>query len=155
MKNVTEYNAAPEFDKFREVDAAELAEIIRDIRASEHTATTEWARDGWETDIAASNRAAELMDDFGHRVFVAQDEDGSYFATEPSVEMILVESAEVYLADFMEDGTTKRGLFYRGMRVTTAGCPSPAQNSGFYRGKEWVRQVSDSEPSDSEPRASR
>ena len=154
MKNVTEYTAAPEFDKFREVDAAELAEIIREIRDSEHTATTEWARDGWETDIAASTRAAELMD--GHRVFVAQDEDGYYFATEPrSVEMILVESAEVYLADFVEEGVTKRGLFYRGQRVTTAGCPSPAQNSGFYRGKEWVRQVSDSEPSDSEPRASR
>lgn len=84
MKNVTEYTAAPEFDKFREVDAAELAEIIREIRDSEHTATTEWARDGWETDIAASTRAAELMDDFGHRVFVAQDEDGYYFATEPS-----------------------------------------------------------------------
>ena len=82
MKNVTEYNAAPEFDKFREVDAAELAEIIREIRDSEHTATTEWARDGWETDIAASTRAAELMD--GHRVFVAQDEEGYYFATEPT-----------------------------------------------------------------------
>ena len=144
MKNVTEYTAAPDADKFREVDAAELAEIIREIRASEHTATTEWARDGWETDIAASTRAAELMDDFGHRVFVAQDEDGYYFATEPK--MILVDSAEVYLADFVEDAALKRGLFYLGQRVTTAGCPSSAKNSGWWRGKEWVRQVSDSEP---------
>lgn len=82
MKNVREYNAAPDASKFHEVDAAALAEIIREIRSLEHTATTEWARDGWETDIDASTRAAELMDSFGHRVYVAQDEDGYYFATE-------------------------------------------------------------------------
>ena len=82
MKNVTEYTAAPDADKFREVDAAELVEIIREIRDSEHTATTDWSRDAWETDIDASTRAAELMDAFAHRVFVARDEDGYYFATE-------------------------------------------------------------------------
>ena len=103
MKNVTEYNAAPEFDKFREVDAAELAEIIREIRASEHTATTEWSRDGWETDIAASTRAAELMDEVGHRVFVAQDEDGYYFATEPTTESEYVPVATRRLRSLTRD----------------------------------------------------
>ena len=62
--------------------------------------------------------------------------------------MILVDSAEVYLADFVEDGKSKRGLFYRGMRVTTAGCPSPANHSGWYRGKEWVRPIPEKSPGD-------
>jgi hypothetical protein len=82
MKNVTEYNATPDIDKFHEVDARGLAEIIHEIRLSEHTTTTDWARSGWELDIDAATRAAELMDAFGHRVFVAQDDDGYYFATE-------------------------------------------------------------------------
>jgi formylmethanofuran dehydrogenase subunit E len=83
MKNVTEYSAAPDTSKFREIDTIELAEIIREIRSSEDSAmATEWSRDAWQTDIDAATRAAELMDAFGHRVFVAQDEDGYYFATE-------------------------------------------------------------------------
>lgn len=81
MKNVREYNAAPDASKFHEVDAAELAEIINEIRSLEHTATTDGARANWETDIDAATEAAELMDAFGHRVYVAQDEDGYYFAT--------------------------------------------------------------------------
>ena len=82
MTNVTDYRSAPDATKFREIDSAELAEIIREIRISEHTATTDWAQDAWNTDIGAATRAAELMDALGHRVFVAQDDDGYYFATE-------------------------------------------------------------------------
>jgi hypothetical protein len=85
MKNLVEYSAAPDALEFREVDATELAEIIRVIRSLEHTATTEGARDGWELDINASTCAAELMDAFGHLVFVAQDQDGYYFATEEPI----------------------------------------------------------------------
>jgi hypothetical protein len=85
MKNVKEYNAAPDASKFREVDSSDLAEIIREIRSSEDSAmANDWSRDAWQTDIDAATRAAELMDAFGHRVFVAQDEDGYYFATEES-----------------------------------------------------------------------
>jgi hypothetical protein len=67
-----------------------------------------------------------------------------FLATKTKEKMILVDPDEVYLADFMEDATLKRGLFYRGQRVTTAGCPSPAQNRLWE--KEWVRPVSDMPP---------
>lgn len=83
LQNVIEYNAAPTADKFREIDAAELAEIIREIRVNETSARqTEWAYDAWQIDIAAATRAAELQDAFGSRIFVARDEDGYYFAHE-------------------------------------------------------------------------
>ena len=65
-----------------------------------------------------------------------------------STEMILVNSEELTLSDFVEDGVVKRGLFYRGMRVTTAGCPSPANHSGWWSGKEWVRPIQDKKGED-------
>lgn len=83
MQHVIEYNAAPAADKFREIDADELAEIIREIRVAEESARqTEWSYDAWQTDIAAATRAAELQDAFGELIFVARDEDGYYFAHE-------------------------------------------------------------------------
>lgn len=83
MQHVIEYNAAPAADKFREIDADELVEIIREMRVAEKSARqTEAAYDTWQTDIAAATRAAELQDAFGERIFVARDEDGYYFAHE-------------------------------------------------------------------------
>lgn len=76
-------DAAPAADKFREIDSAELADIIREIRVNETSARqTEWAYDAWQIDIAAATRAAELQDAFNERIFVARDEDGYYFAHE-------------------------------------------------------------------------
>ena len=142
MKNVTEYTAAPDADKFREVDAAELVEIIREIRDSEHTATTEWARDGWETDIAASTRAAELMDDLGHRVFVAQDEDGYYFATEPTLWIAYkADTGESFVKELTgeDGGNEERGEFARGTKEEVsaalyARCPEEVDD--FYNHSE-------------------
>lgn len=85
MKHLIEYTAAPTADKFREVDAAELGEIIREIRVAEASASAAGGvyYDDWQVDIGAATRAAELMDAFGERIFVARDEDGFYFAHEP------------------------------------------------------------------------
>lgn len=84
MQHVIDYNAAPTADAFREIDAAELAAIIRDMRVAENSARqTEWSYDAWQTDIAAATRAAELHDSEGARIFVARDEDGVYFAWKP------------------------------------------------------------------------
>jgi hypothetical protein len=142
MKNVTEYTAAPDADKFREVDAAELGEIINEIRCLEHTATTDWSRDGWETDIDASTRAAELMDAFAHRVFVAQDEDGYYFATEPTLWIAYTaDSGESFVKELTGEGggSEERGEFSRGTKEEVsaalyARCPEEVDD--FYNHSE-------------------
>jgi len=84
MQHVIEYNAAPAADRFREVDAAELGEIIREIRQAEASASAagDGYYDAWHVDIDAATLAAELQDAFGELIFVARDEDGYYFAHE-------------------------------------------------------------------------
>lgn len=82
MKHVIPYEAPPDADRFYEVNSTELGEIIRKIRQSEELARqTEWAYDVWQCDINAATLAAEKQDAFGATVWVAQDEDGWYFAT--------------------------------------------------------------------------
>lgn len=78
----TDYAAAPAASAFHTADATELEEVSQQINDSEQSSLqTEWARAAWELDRECCNRAQELIH-AGHTVFVAQDEDGFYFATE-------------------------------------------------------------------------
>jgi hypothetical protein len=79
LRMLVGYGAPPEDRHFREIGPKDLAIILTEIRESEKTATTDWAKDAWDTDMEAATRAANLLNE-GKRVFVAQDEDGYYFA---------------------------------------------------------------------------
>ena len=74
------YAAPPDTAAFRAVHLAELEAIMAEIKASGHTATTEWARSAWECDHRACEVALQMVRG-GATVLHARDEDGHYFAT--------------------------------------------------------------------------
>lgn len=81
-ETLTDYQSAPSADKFAIPDIATLESISADINEHESTSTaTEWSRSSWECDREACTSALALAR-AGQKVFVAQDEDGYYFATE-------------------------------------------------------------------------
>lgn len=76
LEMLTSYNSAP-VTRFQPVTRARLNEIAKDINdpATERTAATEWSRND-QTGVAS---ALALLSR-GYVIFVAQDEDGWYFA---------------------------------------------------------------------------
>lgn len=79
---LTDYQSAPPADRFGVSDIAALEAISADINGHESTShATAWSRAAWECDHEACTKALALAR-AGRKVFVAQDEDGYYFATE-------------------------------------------------------------------------
>lgn len=82
LSHLTDYRAAPEADSFRAASIAELQAISQEIDESEHASlATKWAESAWECDRECCTKALELAH-AGRTVFIAQDDDGYYFATE-------------------------------------------------------------------------
>lgn len=73
MNYLANYAAPPSADRFREIDAKELAAIIAEIRQLDPHGER-------NDDLADATRAAELMDSEGAAILHATDEDGHYFA---------------------------------------------------------------------------
>lgn len=82
MVHLIPYTAAPDDSCFRAVSIADLEEILALIDDSERSSSdTEWATAAYECDREACTKALELAR-AGQTVFIAQDDDGYYFAIE-------------------------------------------------------------------------
>lgn len=88
MKLVTAYNEHPAEELFREIDAAELAAIIRVLRQDAELSDADYyiryphrkwnnATDDLTDAVSTVHMAAE-----GARIYMARDEEGFYFGVE-------------------------------------------------------------------------
>jgi hypothetical protein len=83
IDSIMHYSAAPDASEFQTADLARLNEIrdeLNDPGTSRSARVTEWSQRAYDTDCEACMKAIALARS-GKQIYVAQDDDGYYFAT--------------------------------------------------------------------------
>jgi hypothetical protein len=80
LRLYADYNAPPrDPDAFSPATVEELSEIVAEAEKGYVTGSTEWGRNAQDADEAGARWAIQLLSE-GRKPFIAQDEDGYYFA---------------------------------------------------------------------------